>query len=115
MTNNFIVNQWPKLIRYIEDGRLEIDNGLSERKIKPFVIGRKNWLFCNSIAGAKAAEVLFSIIETCELHKIEPYAYLRFVLTKIPYAKTVEELEQLMPFNVKPEELAIVSQSKNTS
>ena len=113
--STYAVNQWPKLIRYIEDGRLEIDNGLSERKIKPFVIGRKNWIFCNSIAGAKAADVLFSIIETCELHKIEPYAYLRFVLTKIPYAKTVEELEQLMPFNVKPEELVIVSQSKNTS
>jgi len=110
----YAVNQWPKLIRYIEDGRLEIDNGLSERKIKPFVIGRKNWIFCNSIAGAKAAEVLFSIIETCELHKIEPYAYLRFVLTKIPYAKTVEELEQLMPFNIKPEQLVIASQSNNT-
>jgi transposase len=111
----YAVNQWPKLIRYIEDGRLEIDNGLSERKIKPFVIGRKNWLFCNSIAGAKAAEVLFSIIETCELHKVEPYAYLRFVLTKIPYAKTVEELEQLMPFNVKSDQLMIASQSNNTS
>lgn len=104
----YAVNQWPKLILYLEDGRLEIDNGLSERKIKPFVIGRKNWIFFNSIDGAKAAEVLFSIIETCDLHNIEPYAYLRFVLTKIPYANTLEELEQLMPFNIKPEQLVIV-------
>jgi diadenosine tetraphosphate (Ap4A) HIT family hydrolase len=69
------------------------------------VIGRKNWLFCNSIAGAHAAEILFSIIEICALHNIEPYAYLRFVLTRIPYAKTVEELERLMPFNIKAEDL----------
>jgi transposase len=102
---SYAINQWPKLICYLEDGRLEIDNGLSERKIKPFVIGRKNWLFCNSIAGARAAEILFSIIETCALHKVEPYAYLRFVLTRIPYAKTVEEFEQLMPFNIKAEDL----------
>ena len=78
-------------------------------------IGCKNWMFCNSIAGAKAAEVLFSIIETCELHKIEPYAYPRLVLTKIPYAKTVEELEQLMPFNIKPDQLLITSHSNNNN
>lgn len=59
--------------------------------------------------------MLFSIIETCELHKIEPYAYLRFVLTKIPYAKTVEELEQLMLFNVKPEQLVIVTPETGNS
>jgi transposase len=102
----YAINQWSKLIRYIEDGRLEMDNGFTERKIKPFVIGRRNWLFCNSIAGARAAEILFSIIETCDLHGIEPYAYLRFVLTEIPYAKTVEDIERLMPFNIKPEQLA---------
>lgn len=57
-------NQWDKLCRYIEDGRLEIDNGLSELTVKPFVIGRKNWLFSHSVEGAQAAEVLFSLIET---------------------------------------------------
>jgi transposase len=110
----YAVNQWPKLIRYIEDGRLEIDNGLSERKIKPFVIGRKNWMFCHSIPGARAAEILFSIIETCDLHGVEPYAYLRYVLTKLPYAKTVADLECLMPFNVKAEQL-IITPNHNTS
>lgn len=103
----YALNQWPKLIRYLEDGRLEIDNGLSERKMKPFVLGRKNWLFCQSVAGARAAEIIFSIIESCALHQIEPYAYLRFVLSQIPYAKTVEDLEALMPYNVKPEDLLI--------
>jgi transposase len=112
---SYAINQWSKLTRYIEDGRLEIDNGLSERKVKPFVIGRKNWLFFNSIAGVKAAEVLFSIIETCALHKIEPYAYLRFVLTEIPKAKTMEDIECLMPFNIKPEQLTIDFHQANTS
>jgi hypothetical protein len=74
-------NQWSKLTRYVEDGRLEIDNGLSERTIKQYVIGRKNWLFCDSVAGARAAEILFSLIETCVIHGIEPYSYLRHVLT----------------------------------
>lgn len=94
-------NQWEKLIRYIDDGRLEIDNGLSERTIKQFVIGRKNWMFCDSIEGAKAAEVLFSLIETCVIHGVEPYTYLRHVLSIIPNTKTESELELLMPYNIK--------------
>jgi transposase len=93
-------NQWPKLIRYIDDGRLEIDNGLSERAIRPFAIGRKNYLFFNSISGVKAGEVLYSLIETCKVHKIEPYLYLHHVLEKIPAAHSMQELEQLMPYNI---------------
>ena len=104
---SYAINQWPKLINYLKDGRLEIDNGFTERKIKPFVMGRKNWLFCNSIAGVKAAEILFSMIETCELHGVEPYAYLRLVLTEIPKAKTMGDIERLLPFNIKPEQLII--------
>lgn len=95
-------NQWQKLIRFIEDGRLEIDNGLSERTIKHFVIGRKNWLFCHSIDGARAAEILFSLIETCVYHHIEPYSYFRHVLTVIPNIETEAELQLLMPYNINP-------------
>ena len=93
-------NQWPKLIRYIDDGRLEIDNGLSERAIRPFAIGRKNYLFFNSISGVRAGEVLYSLIETCKAHKIEPYVYLRYVLGKMPSAHSLNDLEQLMPYNI---------------
>ena len=93
-------NQWAKLTRYLKDGRLDIDNGLTERAIKPFVIGRKNFLFCDSIAGARAAEVLYSLIETCKANKVEPYAYLRTVLAAIPSAQTIDELEQLMPYHI---------------
>lgn len=96
----YALNQWDKLIRYLDDGRLEMDNGRSERQIKPFVIGRKNWLFCNSIAGAKAAEIIYSIIETAKHHKVEQYSYLRYVLTQLPNVNTEKELESLLPFNI---------------
>jgi len=93
-------NQWHKLTRYLDDGRLEIDNGLSERKIKPFVIGRKNWMFCNSVAGARAAEIIYSLIETCQMHGIEPYAWLRYVLAKLPSLSTEVQLQLCLPFNI---------------
>jgi transposase len=58
------LNQWDKLTAFLKDGRLEIDNNRSERSIKPFVIGRKNWLFANTTRGAKASSVIYSVIET---------------------------------------------------
>ena len=97
---SYCLNQWDKLIVYLNDGRLDIDNGLTERAIKPFVIGRKNWLFSDSIAGVKAGQVIYSIIETCHVHKIEPYAYLRYVLTQLPTMATEDELQAVMPFNI---------------
>lgn len=96
----YALNQWEKLTCYVNDGRLEMDNGESERKIKPFVIGRKNWLFCNSVAGAKAAEIIYSLIETAKYHNVEPYSYLRYVLTRLPNITTESELEMLLPFNI---------------
>ena len=96
----YALNQWDKLTQYINDGRLEMDNGLSERKIKPFVMGRKNWLFCDSVAGARAAEIIYSIIETAKHHKLEPYSYLRSILTKLPYATSESDVEALLPFNI---------------
>lgn len=95
----YSLNQWPKLMRYIDDGRCEIDNNRAERAIKPFVIGRKNWLFSASIAGARAGEIIFSLIETAKAHNIKPYAYFRYILKKLPYATTEEELSSLLPFN----------------
>ena len=103
----YAINQWDKLIRYIEDGRLEMDNGLSERKIKPFVIGRKNWLFCDSVAGARAAEIIYSIIETAKYHNLEPYSYLRAILTNLPYATRESDVEVLLPFNIDQASLTI--------
>lgn len=98
----YTLHQWPKLVRYLDDGRLEIDNGLSERTIKPFVIGRKNWLFYDSVAGVEAGQILYSLMETCVVHAIEPYAYFRYIFTQLPKATLMEELEALLPYSVDP-------------
>lgn len=97
----YLSGQWSRLIRYIEDGRLEIDNNSVENAIRPFVIGRKGWLFSNSVAGAKASANLYSLIETAKASGLEPYAYLRKVFSAIPNATTVEEFAALLPWNCK--------------
>ncbi len=97
---NYTLNQWPKLLVYLNDGRLDISNNLSERAIKPFVIGRKGWLFANSVAGANAAAAIYSVIETCKYHKVEPYDYLRYVLQALPQCQTIDDYEALLPYNI---------------
>jgi len=97
---SYTLNQWPKILNYLKDPRLEISNNLSERAIKPFVIGRKGWLFANSVDGANAAATIFSIIETCKHHKIEPYDYLRYVLNILPECQTIEDYEKLFPYKI---------------
>jgi transposase len=97
---NYALNQWHKILNYLKDPRLEISNNLSERAIKPFVIGRKGWLFANSVEGAKAAAALFSLIETCKHHQVEPYDYFRYVLNKLPQCKTVDDYEKLLPYKI---------------
>ena len=98
---SYTLNQWPKLQTYLQDGRLEISNNKMERAIKPFAVGRKNWLFCNSVEGAKAAGIIYSLIETCKAHKVNCYDWLRNTLTKIPTCETVQQFEALLPFNFK--------------
>jgi len=94
---NYAHNQWPKLIVYVEDGRLRIDNNLTENTIRPFVIGRKNFLFCDTVAGANASANLYSLIETAKANGIEPYAYLRTVFTELPQATSVDKIEACCP------------------
>lgn len=100
----YMLNQWPKLINYLKDGRLENSNNLSERAIKPFVIGRKGWLFANSVEGANSAAILYSLVETCKYHNIEPYDWFRHVLTHLPTTPE-HEIINLLPFNVDPSTL----------
>lgn len=94
---NYLHNEWTKLIRYLDDGRYEIDNNRAENAIRPFVIGRKNWLFSDSVRGVKASANLYSLIETAKANGLEPYAYLRRVFTELPKAETVEAIEALLP------------------
>lgn len=91
-------NQWPKLIRYLEDGRLNIDNNRAERAVKPFVIGRKAWLFANTKTGATASATLYSMVETAKINGLEPYKYLTELFEKLPTANTPEALAKLLPY-----------------
>lgn len=87
---------------FVKDGRLELDNNRSERAIKPFVIGRKNWLFANTPKGAKASAVTYSLIETAKENGLKPYEYLRYVLEqlpKLPDPKDPVALDELLPWS----------------
>ena len=96
---NYLIEEESYLRRYIEDGRLEIDNNRAERSIKPFVIGRKNWLFANTPSGAKASATVFSIIETAKENNLDPYEYLRYIFTKAPNLREDETIDTLLPWN----------------
>lgn len=98
---HYLHNEWDKLVVYLQDGRLEIDNNLAENAIRPFVMGRKNWLFSHSVAGVQASANLYSLIETAKANGLDPYAYLRHVYEKLPQAQTVGEIEGLLPWRRK--------------
>ena len=104
---NYLHREWDKLIRYLDDGRLEIDNNGAENAIRPFVVGRKNWLFSASVKGVKASANLYSLIETAKANKLEPYAYLRYLFTALPQAETVEAIEALLPGNIDKAQIRI--------
>lgn len=95
----YCLNQWEKLQRFTLDGRLNIDNNRAERAIKPFVIGRKAWLFSQTANGANASAVLYSIIETAKANDLLPFDYLMHLLTQL--SKPEINIEQLLPWNVK--------------
>lgn len=97
---HYLSSQWPKLIRFVENGAWPIDNNLCENAIRPFVVGRRNWLFCDTVAGARASANLYSLIETCKANRIEPYTYLVDLFRKLPTAKTAEDFEALLPWNL---------------
>ena len=93
-------NYWGKLVRYTERGDLPIDNNRCENAIRPFVIGRKAWLFSDTPAGAHASAIIYSLLQTAKANGQEPYAWLRRVMRDLPAAKTVEEMEALLPWNL---------------
>ena len=98
---SYLNNQWIRLTRYQENGAWPIDNNRAENAIRPFVIGRKNWLFSSSQAGAHASANLYSLIETAKANGLEPYAYLKQLFTLLPQATSLEDVDQLLPCNVK--------------
>ncbi|PIL39555.1 hypothetical protein CR103_12275 [Massilia psychrophila] len=98
---SYLRDDWPRLTRYTERGDLPIDNNRAENAIRPFVIGRKAWLFSDTVAGANASAVIYSVLETAKANGVEPYTWLRRVLRDLPAAKTVDDVEALLPWNVK--------------
>ncbi len=102
---HYLDSEWDKLVRYVEDGRLAIDNNAAERAIRPFVVGRNNWLFSDTPKGAHASARLYSLISTARANGHEPYQYLHHVFKELPAAESIEELEALLPFNLDPESL----------
>lgn len=103
---NYCLNQWHRLENYIEDGHASIDNNMVENAIRPFTLGRKNWLFSGTPEGAKASALLYSLIETAKANGLEPYRYLRYLFEKLPITP-VEEIRHLLPTNLLPENLIL--------
>jgi hypothetical protein len=105
----YLDKQWPKLVRYLEDGRLRMDTNLVENAIRPFVVGRKNWLFADTVRGAEASANLYTVIETAKANGIEPYAYLRHVFAELPKATMLEDIGALLPGRIDREQLRVIN------
>lgn len=108
-------NQWEQLEAFLVDGRLEIDNNRAERSIKPFVMGRKAWLFSNTMKGAKASAITYSIVETAKENGLNPFHYLCYLFEELPNMDTTDKvkLNQLQPWSPTiPEECRVPNKSK---
>ena len=91
----YSINHWKKLSVYLEHPQIEIDNNLVENEIRPFVIGRKNWLFSDSPRGASASAFWYSLIQTAKANKQEPYKFLLFIARHLPLIKNSDEMKVL--------------------
>ena len=96
----YLHNQWERLIAYLDNGSYPIDNNLAENAIRPFAVGRRNWLFANSQAGAKASANLYSLIQTAKANGFNPYEYLKHIFTALPNAQSVKDIEKCLPWNL---------------
>lgn len=93
-------NQWPYVMNVLKDGILSLDNNFTENRIRPFAIGRKNWLFSDSVAGANASAMIYSILQTARGNGLDPYAYMRHLLTELPRCQTADQIEKLVPHKI---------------
>jgi transposase len=97
----YLHKQWHKLIGYIDDGNYPIDNNTAENAIRPFVIGRKNWLFANTPSGAQASANIYSLIETAKAHGLNVYDYFAHIYKMLPLVESIDDYENLLPKNFK--------------
>ena len=103
----YMANLWSQLTRYTERADLPIDNNRCENAIRPFVLGRKAWMFSDTPAGAHASAVIYSLVETAKANGLEPYTWLRRVLRDLPKAQSVEAIEALLPWNLRLPDLLL--------
>jgi transposase len=95
-----------KLIRVLDDGRIPLDTNLVENAIRPFVVGRKNWLFADTMAGARASANLYGLIETAKANRIEPGRYLAHLFEVLPEVTLPKDIDALLPQNIDPRALS---------
>jgi transposase len=98
---HYTASQWPKLTQYVNDGRWPIDNNACENAIRPFVIGRNNWLFADTPAGAHASANLYSLLQTCRANGVNTYEYLKALFKALPAARTADDYDALLPWRIK--------------
>jgi transposase len=108
---NYALKNWPLLIRYLENGHITPDNNAAENAIRPFVLGRKNWLFAGHPNGAHASAALFSLIETAKANKLKPYFYVRYIFERLPLATTEADYMSLLPQNLKADQIELATGS----
>jgi transposase len=93
-------SQWSKLKLYVTSGAYPIDNNACENSIRPFVIGRRAWLFADTVGGANASANLYSLMQTCAVNGVDGYKYLRALLVALPAAQTADDYEALLPWAI---------------
>ena len=107
---SYALNQWSTMVRFIEHGEVEIDNNLVENAIRPTAVGKKNWLFFGSEEAGQRSAVIYTLIENCRLHGVEPYTYLKDVLERLPSC-TNQQVDQLTPLKWKQARQALVNRA----
>ena len=99
----YLREQWSKLIRYVENGNWPITNNPCENSIRPFCVGRRGWLFSDTVDGANASANLYSLVESCKANGIDPYRYLTWLFHRLPLAQTVDDYDAHMPWKMPAE------------
>ena len=102
----YMLGQWPKLLHFLKDARVGLHTNPVENKIRPFVIGRRNWLFSDTLGGAQASAALYSLIITAKANDLDPFSYLKAIFTELPKCKSADEIEALLPWNWKSRQAA---------
>lgn len=100
---SYALNQWERLKAYVDYPYATPDNNLAENAIRPFCVGRRNWLFAGTPSGAAASATIFSLVETAKANNLEPYKYLRYLFEKLPFAATEDDYKKLMPSSLTPD------------